>query len=75
MTTEYRKMATFPVEYLTSTILFASKKDVRYYLNGIHVNREHLEATDGHRAVRIDFKDNLIAVISTFCSNSSNTLK
>ena len=58
MTTEYRKMATFPVEYLTSTILFASKQDVRYYLNGIHINREHLEATDGHRAVRIDFKDN-----------------
>ena len=34
---------------LKALLLAAGKKDIRYYLNGILVNSEHLVATDGHR--------------------------
>ena len=35
--------------HLKAVLLAAGKKDVRYYLNGVHVNKHHLVATDGHR--------------------------
>lgn len=35
--------------YLKAVLLAAGKKDLRYYLNGVHVNNHHLVATDGHR--------------------------
>ena len=34
---------------LQAVILAAGVKDVRYYLNGVHVNAKHLVATDGSR--------------------------
>ena len=35
--------------HLKAVLLAAGKKDLRYYLNGVHVNKHHLVATDGHR--------------------------
>lgn len=35
--------------HLKAVLLAAGKKDTRYYLNGVHVNKHHLIATDGHR--------------------------
>lgn len=35
--------------HLKAVLLAAGKKDVRYYLNGVHVNKHHLVGTDGHR--------------------------
>lgn len=36
--------------HLKAVLLAAGKKDVRYYyLNGVHVNKHHLVATDGSR--------------------------
>lgn len=34
---------------LKALLLAAGKKDIRYYLNGVHVNSKHLVATDGNR--------------------------
>lgn len=34
---------------LKAVLLAAGKKDIRYYLNGIHVNSRHIVGTDGHR--------------------------
>ena len=35
--------------HLKAVLLAASKKDIRYYLNGVHVTKHHLVGTDGHR--------------------------
>ena len=35
--------------HLKAVLLAAGKKDIRYYLNGVHVNKHHLVGTDGHR--------------------------
>ena len=35
--------------HLKAVLLAAGKKDIRYYLNGVHVTKHHLVATDGHR--------------------------
>ncbi len=35
--------------HLKAVLLAAGKKDIRYYLNGVRVNKHHLVATDGHR--------------------------
>lgn len=35
--------------HLKAVLLAAGKKDLRYYLNGVHVNKHHLVGTDGHR--------------------------
>lgn len=34
---------------LKAVLLAAGKKDIRYYLNGIHVNSRHIVGTDGRR--------------------------
>ena len=34
---------------LKALLLAAGKKDIRYYLNGVHVNSKYLVATDGRR--------------------------
>jgi DNA polymerase-3 subunit beta len=36
-------------EHLKAALLAAGKKDIRYYLNGVHVNAKHIVATDGYR--------------------------
>jgi len=33
---------------------FQAKDDVRYYLNGIHLNKGKIEATNGHVAIVLD---------------------
>lgn len=38
-----------PSKLLKAILLAAGKKDIRYYLNGIHINSRHIVATDGHR--------------------------
>ena len=35
--------------HLKAVLLAAGKKDIRYYLNGVHVNKHHLVGTDGRR--------------------------
>ena len=35
--------------HLKAVLLAAGKKDTRYYLNGVHVNKHHLVGMDGHR--------------------------
>lgn len=35
--------------HLKAALLAAGKKDMRYYLNGVHVTKHHLVGTDGHR--------------------------
>lgn len=35
--------------HLKAVLLAAGKKDIRYYLNGVHVTNHHLVGTDGHR--------------------------
>ena len=35
--------------HLKAVLLAAGKKGIRYYLNGVHVNKHHLVGTDGHR--------------------------
>lgn len=35
--------------YLQAVLLAAGKKDIRFYLNGVHINDRHLVGTDGHR--------------------------
>jgi DNA polymerase-3 subunit beta len=44
---------TIPVAHLKASLLQAAKKDIRYYLNGVYIDRTntmtHAVATDGHR--------------------------
>ena len=35
--------------HLKAVLLAAGKRDIRYYLNGVHVNKHHLVGTDGAR--------------------------
>ena len=35
--------------HLKAVLLAAGKKDIRFYLNGVHVNKHHLVGTDGRR--------------------------
>lgn len=35
--------------HLKAVLLAAGKKDIRYYLNGVHMTQHHLVATDGYR--------------------------
>jgi len=46
-----------PIRYLSALIVTAAKKDVRYYLNSIHVTNNYAESTDGHRVLRLDLDD------------------
>ena len=49
-TTEYTLEFTGTLlDMLRATLVCMGKKDVRYYLNGIHINRDHIVATDGSR--------------------------
>lgn len=52
--------------HLRAAVLFAAKKDVRFYLNGVHVNgaKNTLEATGGHT----------IAIIKNACPGFSERI-
>lgn len=59
-----RKEMKLPIKNVVKALLvFAARGDVRYYLNGVHVRREGdgvlLEATDGHRLLRVWLHDTL----------------
>ena len=51
------------IKVVKALLVFAARGDVRYYLNGVHVRREGdgvlLEATDGHRLLRVWLTDTL----------------
>lgn len=36
-------------DHLRAVLLAAGKQDIRYYLNGVHVNGAHIVGTDGNR--------------------------
>ncbi|GAG54690.1 unnamed protein product, partial [marine sediment metagenome] len=37
-------------QQLRAAMVCQGVKDVRYYLNGVHIKGNFIEATDGHRA-------------------------
>ncbi|HDI3023783.1 TPA: hypothetical protein PL523_004347 [Cronobacter turicensis] len=39
---------------IRAVLVCAAKKDVRYYLNGVHITPKHIEATNGHVALRME---------------------
>ncbi|EDY0584563.1 hypothetical protein ZO25_005060, partial [Salmonella enterica subsp. enterica] len=39
---------------IRAALVCAAKNDVRYYLNGIHINPKYIEATNGHVALRME---------------------
>ena len=44
---------TIPVNDLKALNLFSAKKDVRYFLNGLHIDGRYITATNGHVLMRI----------------------
>lgn len=57
--TETRTVASFTngraAELISIVAPFISTEETRYYLNGIHMTANHMEATDGHRLCRTVF--------------------
>jgi DNA polymerase-3 subunit beta len=58
----YAMTIDLPITALRAAMLFAAKNDVRYYLNGLHIvlkgdGTGEIQATDGHRAIVVRFKD------------------
>lgn len=42
-----------PADALKAAMLFQGKRDIRYYLNGVHINKDgFIESTNGHMAIR-----------------------
>lgn len=39
---------------IRAALVCAAKNDIRYYLNGIHINPKYIEATNGHVALRME---------------------
>lgn len=39
---------------IRAALVCAAKNDVRYYLCGIHITPKHIEATNGHVALRME---------------------
>lgn len=39
---------------IRAALVCAAKNDVRYYLNGLHITPKHIEATNGHVALRME---------------------
>jgi DNA polymerase-3 subunit beta len=56
---ETRTVASFTngraAELISIVAPFISTEETRYYLNGIHMTANHMEATDGHRLCRVEF--------------------
>jgi len=54
---------------LKAVMVCASKNDVRYYLNGLHIDSKHVTGTDGHRMARFTHNqaiDGLDVIIPRF---------
>lgn len=69
---EYQKGVTMesiqidiPMQVLDAATFCAAKNDVRFYLNGVAINKGHIVSTDGHRAFacKIDGLDENISLI------------
>lgn len=43
-----KHIATVPAALVKAAMLFQANQDVRRYLNGIYITRDHIVATDGH---------------------------
>ena len=43
-----------PSKLIRAALVCAAKNDVRYYLCGLHVTPKHIEATNGHVALRME---------------------
>lgn len=41
-------------KFIRAALVCAAKNDVRYYLNGLHITPKHIEATNGHVALRME---------------------
>jgi len=59
--------------------LFSAKNDVRYWLNGIHIDRNHVTATNGHVLLRICYgqdldlgPDGIVLALPKFTVKASN---
>ena len=54
-----------PMQVLDAATFCAAKNDVRFYLNGVAINKGHVVSTDGHRAFacKIDGLDENISII------------
>lgn len=54
-----------PMQVLDAATFCAAKNDVRFYLNGVAINKGHVVSTDGHRAFacKIDGLDENISLI------------
>ena len=50
-----------PMQVLDAATFCAAKNDVRFYLNGVAINKGHVVSTDGHRAFacKIDLLNHL----------------
>lgn len=63
---------------LRAATKFQAKNDIRYYLNGIHLNHGKIEATNGHVAVILDTgeendADKIISFVGTIPKKASKT--
>lgn len=47
-----------PAKLIRAAMIFQARQDVRYYLHGIHINADgHIEATNGHVALRAECEE------------------
>ena len=46
-----------PVKYIQAAMVCVADKDVRYYLNGVHFDKNRIESTDGHTMYIAYMKD------------------
>lgn len=63
---------------LRAATKFQAKDDIRYYLNGIHLNHGKIEATNGHIAIILDSgeendADKIISFIGTIPKKAAKT--
>lgn len=54
MTLEPTTTLTLDAQSIQQARPYMAKKDIRYYLNGLHINSRHIVATDGHRLIAIN---------------------
>ena len=68
-----------PSKLLRAAMHCQAKSDIRYYLNGIHIKNNLVEATNGHVAVRMTMaesceKDVIVNIASTVPAKAVNTV-
>tara|TARA_R110000850_G_scaffold136353_1_gene257490 strand:- start:181 stop:717 length:537 start_codon:yes stop_codon:yes gene_type:complete len=68
-----------PSKLLRAAMFCQGNKDVRFYLNGVHIKNKHVEATNGHVAVRMTMekscrKDVIVNIKSKIPAAAVNTI-